>query len=72
MANLTLIQAQQRYIERVNSAKTAKIRAGRTRRAANVQLHDYCVSIGITDTAQILQIKRDAWDMAELEYNSED
>ena len=69
---MSIIQAQERYIAQVNACVRPKDRANRVKRSANKKLHDYCLSIGITELAQINAIKRDAWDMAELEHNSED
>jgi hypothetical protein len=67
----TLIQAQTAYIEQVNRCVRPKDRASRVRRSANGKLHAYLERLGITGE-QARQICRDAWDMAELEHNSED
>jgi hypothetical protein len=68
---LTLIQAQERYIERVNRCEFPKRRGNAVRRAAGRQLSEYLTKIGVPD-AQQGAIIRDAWDMAELERNTED
>jgi hypothetical protein len=69
---MSLIQAQEKYIAQVNACVRPNDRKHRVKRSANRKLHDYCLSVGITDLVQINAIKRDAWDMAELEHNSED
>jgi len=69
---MTLIQAQEKYIAQVNACVRPRDRRNRVRRSANRKLHDYCLSIGMTDFTLINHVKRDAWDMAELERNSDD
>ena len=65
MANrLTLIQAQQRYIDRRNSSMTGHSR--RTGNAAASQLWKYLQGIGITNERQIAAIVQDARDIAIL------
>jgi hypothetical protein len=68
---MTLIQAQERYIEQVNRCVRPRDRKSRVRRAAGKKLYAYLEKIGVPENQQG-RIVRDAWDMAELEYNSED
>jgi len=68
---MTIIQAQEKFIAQVNACVRPKDRKCRVLRSANKKLRAYCESIGIVDDSQIRQIQRDAWDVAELENNSE-
>lgn len=63
---MTLLQAQERFIQRVNSCHTEHVR--RVRRSAWKQLAAWAVKRGY-DAAVVC---KDASDMAELERNSED
>lgn len=67
---LTLIQAQERYISRINSCHTGHIR--RVRRGARRELRDWLIQNGHTDEASISQLIKDAQDMAELESLADD
>ena len=66
---MSLIHAQEKYIEQVNACVRPKDRRNRVRRAANKKLTKYLMSIGVTTGTR--QICNDAWDMAELERNAE-
>ncbi len=68
---LTLIQDQERFIERVNRCEFPKRRANAVFRGAARQLCAYLTRIGVPEEQQG-PIVRDAWHMAELERNAED
>jgi hypothetical protein len=68
---MTLIEAQEKYIEQVNRCVRPRDRKSRVRRSAGAKLRAYLTRIGVPESQQGA-ICRDAWDMAELEYNSED
>ena len=68
---MSLIQAQVDFIDKVNSCVRPRDRRRRVRRAAARKLRIYLEKIGVTGELQD-QICRDAWDMAELEYQSTD
>lgn len=63
---MSLIQAQERYIERVNNCHPGHLR--RVTRAAHKELRKWAERRGM-DAAQIV---KDAADMAKLEHNSDD
>lgn len=67
----TLIQAQQAYIEQVNACVRPNDRLHRVRRSAGRKLRAYLARLGIEGT-QANAVVRDAWDMAELEHNSDE
>ena len=64
---MTIIQAQDAYIARVNGTLRTKDRGNRIRRAAGKVLRAYLASIGITEHEQQRNICIDAWEMAELQ-----
>lgn len=63
---MTLIQAQQRYIERVNTCHPGHLR--RVERAAWKQLFQWAAKRGLTASV----VCKDADDMAVLERSSDD
>lgn len=63
---MTLVQAQQRYIDRVTTCHPGHI--NRVRRSARRQLHQWADSRGY----QADVICRDAYDMTKLLLNSDD
>ena len=69
---MSIIKAQEAFIAQVNACVRPTDRANRVRRAASRKLRMYCIDkVGMsTDAAR--QCAIDAWDMAELERNSED
>lgn len=66
---MTLIEAQRRYIDRVNEAHPGHRR--RVSRAACNQLYSWAVANGHT-AVEARAICRDARDIANLELNAED
>lgn len=69
MMKLTLIQAQERYIERVKNAKSGHV--NRVRRAARKQLGEYLEKTGASQITR-MQVVQDADDMIKLEANADD
>ncbi|MGV0982343.1 MAG: hypothetical protein ACOYB0_08285 [Polynucleobacter sp.] len=67
-STLTLIQAQQRYIDRTMNAKTGQRR--RVRNAAGSELRAWLTKRGFS-AAEVESIWRDAWDMVQLEIACE-
>ena len=65
-SEMTLTQAQDRYIERANSCQTGHFR--RVRRAAAKELRAWATRHGYDASV----VWKDAHDMAELERNAED
>lgn len=68
---MTLVEAQQRYIEHVNDPSGSPGHLNRRRRGARVQLFAWALKRGHT-RAEAAQICNDADEMAELERNAED
>ena len=68
---MTLTQAQDKYIKQVNACIRPNDRKHRVRQSASKRLRSYCERIGMTEPYVTMAV-RDAWDMAELERNSED
>jgi hypothetical protein len=68
---MTLIQAQQKFIDQVNACVRPKDRGNRVRRSAARKLRAYCEGLGLPED-QIRRTIWDAWDVAELEHNAED
>lgn len=66
---MTLIQAQERYIERIRNAHPGHV--NRVRRSARKQLGAYLEKQG-TPQIQRLQLIRDSEEMLSLELNAED
>lgn len=69
---MSLIKAQEKFIAQVNACtERPNDRKNRVRRSASKKLRAYCKRIGMTDD-QATPVVRDAWDMAELEFNAEE
>lgn len=68
---MTLIEAQQRYIEHVNDPAGHPGHLNRRRRGARVQLFAWALKCGHT-RAEAAQICDDADDVATLERNAEE
>lgn len=66
---ITLIQAQERYIERVKNAKAGHV--NRVRRAARKQLGEYLEKTGASQMTR-MQVIKDADDMLKLEENADE
>lgn len=67
---MNLIQAQQRYIDRVNACHTGHHR--RVARGARKELDSWLAKHGVADEKQRDAICKDARDMAELERNADE
>ena len=67
---MNMIQAQQRYIDRVNGCHTGH--RNRVSRAAWKELAKWAEQHGVADYEQRRAICKDAKDMAELERNADE
>lgn len=68
---MTLIEAQQRYIEHVNDPDGSPGHLNRRRRGARRQLYAWALKRGFTG-AEAAQVCNDAAAQAELERNAEE
>lgn len=68
---MTLIQAQQLYIDRVNNPNNHPGHLRRVRRGAWRQLYDWATQQG-SSPEQARQVCQDARDVADLERDAED
>jgi hypothetical protein len=69
-SEMSVIQAQEAFIDQVNSCVRPLDRMHRVRRSANRTLAHYLASVGYSEQ-QISQAQIDAWDVAELQNRSD-